>query len=85
MLLAVVFQRRGTHTEAAKQKHHAKTGRKKKQQQKGRPKHKKEPTECQAAASQQTHDKQLVKQWTVTPKGVLPLALCHASATHEGP
>ena len=21
----------------------------------------------------------------VTPKGVLPLALCHASATHEGP
>jgi hypothetical protein len=21
----------------------------------------------------------------VTPKGVLPLAMCHASATHEGP
>ena len=39
MLLAVVFQRRGTHThtEAAKQKHHAETGRKKKQQQKRRP------------------------------------------------
>ena len=47
--------------------------------------HKKEPTECQAAASQQTHEKQLAKQWTVTPKGVLPLALCHASATLAGP